>query len=114
MSRTPTDPTNNAAPSGLRRATTTVFAVSVVFFMLDGAAIVITQAVALAPRDAAAARGWEELLAPYAFGGASAAGLLSFLLSYGERAAHEDDVGVPERAAADDARELRGSTGAAA
>ncbi|GAA0307323.1 hypothetical protein [Kineococcus aurantiacus] len=79
------------APGATRRATTHLFALSVVFFLAAGAAIVLTQAVALAGGDAAAARDLEERLAPFAFGGASAAGLLSFLLGYGQRAAHAQD-----------------------
>lgn len=71
-----------AAPSRLTRATTFCFALTVVFFLLAGSAIVIGQVAALAAGDATAARHWASALAPYAFGGASVAGLLSFALSY--------------------------------
>ncbi|HEX7301751.1 hypothetical protein [Lentzea sp.] len=62
-----------------------LFGVSVVFFLLAGLAIVVGQAVALAAGDATAARHWAGAVAPFAFGGASVAGLLSFALSYGEK-----------------------------
>ncbi|SES29851.1 hypothetical protein [Lentzea albida] len=65
-------------------AVTILFGVSVVFFLLAGLAIVLGQAATLVAGDATAARHWATALAPFAFGGASVAGLLSFALSYGE------------------------------
>ncbi|WP_198943621.1 hypothetical protein [Actinokineospora bangkokensis] len=59
-----------------------------VFFLLAGLAIVLGQAAALALGDASAARQWASTLAPFAFGGASVAGLLSFALSYGKQDQH--------------------------
>ncbi|MCE0765744.1 nuclear envelope integral membrane protein [Pseudonocardia kujensis] len=70
------------APAGATRITTFLFALSVVFFLLAGLAIVVGQVVTLAAGDATAARQWASAVAPYAFGGASVSGLLSFALSY--------------------------------
>jgi hypothetical protein len=81
-----------AAPSRTTRVLTNLFAASVLFFLLAGLAIVICQAVALASGDATAARGWASTLAPYAFGGASVAGVLAFLLSYGAAGKHDDHI----------------------
>jgi hypothetical protein len=69
-------------PARATRIATALFAITVVFFLLAGLAVVIGQAVALAAGDAAAARTWASALGPYAFGAASAAGLLSFALTY--------------------------------
>jgi hypothetical protein len=79
-------------PSRTTRVLTNLFAASVLFFLLAGLVIVITQAVALASGDATAARGWASTLAPYAFGGASVAGVLAFLLSYGPAGKHDDHI----------------------
>lgn len=73
------------------RLATHLFAAVVVFFLLAGLVIVLGQSVLLALGDADAARDWEETMAPWAFGGASVAGLLSFALSYGRTAEHADD-----------------------
>jgi hypothetical protein len=81
-----------APPSRTTRVLTNLFAASVLFFLLAGLAIVICQAVALASGDATAARGWASTLAPYAFGGASVAGVLAFLLSYGAAGEHDDHI----------------------
>lgn len=82
------------APAGATRITTFLFALSVVFFLLAGLAIVVGQVATLAVGDATAARQWASALAPYAFGGASVSGLLSFALSYrsgpGEQGEPED------------------------
>jgi len=64
------------------RITTFLFAVMVVLFLVAGLAIVVGQIAALVAGDATAARDWAEAVGPYAFGGASVAGLLSFALSY--------------------------------
>ncbi|MDA3629632.1 hypothetical protein OU415_29680 [Saccharopolyspora sp. WRP15-2] len=72
-------PTSSARPT---RIATALFVISVVFFLIAGAAIVIGQIAILAAGDATAARHWASALGPYAFGGASVAGLLSFALSY--------------------------------
>lgn len=82
--------TNTTAPSAPSRPVTFCFAVSVVFFLLAGLAIVVGQTAALAGGDATAARDWAETLGPYAFGGASVAGLLSFALSYRDTGAEDD------------------------
>ncbi|KAA5835211.1 hypothetical protein ABT337_08160 [Saccharopolyspora hirsuta] len=76
--------TNAPAPPAPRptRIATALFVVSVLFFLLAGSAIVIGQIAILAAGDATAARHWADALGPYAFGGASVAGLLSFALSY--------------------------------
>jgi hypothetical protein len=81
-------------PSHPTRVLTFLFALTVLFFLIAGLAIVIGQAAALTAGDASAARDWASFLAPYAFGGAAVAGVLSFLLSYGaggEHDAHIDD-----------------------
>ncbi len=79
-----------AAPTpsttALHRVLTALFAVSVVFFLLAGLAIVLGQIVTLVQGDSVAARGWKADLAPWAFGGASVAGVLAFLLSYHRKA----------------------------
>jgi hypothetical protein len=82
------------SPSRPTRVLTFLFALTVLFFLIAGLAIVIGQAAALTAGDASAARDWASSLAPYAFGGAAVAGVLSFLLSYGaggEHDAHIDD-----------------------
>ena len=79
-------------PSRTERAVTTLFALTVLFFLLAGLVIVIGQAVMLAGGDATAARGWASTVAPYAFGGAGVAGVLSFLLSYGATGTHDDHI----------------------
>ena len=81
-----------ATPSRTDRVLTNLFAASVLFFLLAGLVGVITQAVALTAGDATAARGWASTLAPYAFGGASVAGVLAFLLSYGAAGRHDDHI----------------------
>ena len=81
--------TDPEAPSRATTAVTALFGVSVVFFLLAGLAIVLGQAATLALGDAGAARQWAGTLAPYAFGGASVAGLLSFALSYGKQEHHD-------------------------
>ena len=73
-------------PSRTERVLTNLFALTVLFFLLAGLVIVIGQAVTLAAGDATDARGWASAVAPYAFGGAAAAGVLAFLLSYGATA----------------------------
>jgi hypothetical protein len=78
MRSTPNHPTTRLGP----RIITHLFALSVVVFLLGGLAIVVGQAVILAGGDAAGARHWEETLTPIAFGGASVAGLLAFVLTY--------------------------------
>jgi hypothetical protein len=73
---------------------TNLLALTVLFFLLAGLVIVVGQAVMLAAGDATAARAWASAVAPYAFGGAAIAGVLSFLLSYAagdEHDAHIDD-----------------------
>lgn len=74
------------------KVTTFLFALTVVFFLLAGLVTVVGQTALLGLGDATAARGWAEAMAPYAFGGASAAGLLSFVLSYWQGPGHGDDV----------------------
>jgi hypothetical protein len=59
-----------------------LFTLSVIFFLLAGLAIVVGQIFTLLQGDSAAARSWKTDLAPYAFGGASVAGIFAFLLSY--------------------------------
>jgi hypothetical protein len=83
MSTTMNSTTITTRPRALRVATA-LFAITVVFFLLAGLAIVIGQTVALAAGDATAARTWASALGPYAFGAAAAAGLLSFALTYGK------------------------------
>ena len=77
-------------PSRTERAVTNLFALTVLFFLVAGLIIVIGQAATLVAGDATAARGWASMLAPYAFGGAAAAGVLAFLLSYGATGRHDD------------------------
>ncbi|MFE3140728.1 hypothetical protein [Streptomyces scopuliridis] len=93
-------PTPAPAPAPARarttHLTTFLFAVAVVFFLLAGVAIVLGQIVTLAAGDAAAARDWATGLAPYAFGGASVAGLLSFALSYRRGNDHGESHGEEE------------------
>jgi len=79
-------------PSRTSRVLTNLFALTVLFFLLAGLVIVIGQAVMLAGGDATAARGWASTVAPYAFGGAGVAGVLSFLLSYGAAGEHDDHI----------------------
>ena len=79
-------------PSRTERVVTHLFALTVLFFLLAGLVIVIGQAAALVAGDATAARGWASTLAPYAFGGASVAGVLAFLLSYGATGRHDDHI----------------------
>jgi hypothetical protein len=59
-----------------------LFKITLIFFLLGGLAIVVGQAGALIAGDATFARTLKSTLAPYAFGGASVAGILAFLLSY--------------------------------
>lgn len=59
-----------------------LFKISLIFFLLAGLCIVLGQAGALIAADATLARTIKTVLAPYAFGGASVAGILAFLLSY--------------------------------
>ena len=79
-------------PSRPARIVTNLFALTVLFFLLAGLVIVIGQAVALVAGDATAARGWASVVAPYAFGGAAAAGVLAFVLSYGATGRHDDHI----------------------
>jgi hypothetical protein len=79
-------------PSRLARVLTNLFALSVLLFLLAGLVIVIGQATMLAGGDATAARQWGAAVAPYAFGGASVAGVLAFLLSYGAAGRHDDHI----------------------
>ena len=81
--------------SALRTVVSALFTVSVVVFLLGGLAIVVGQAVQLALGSASGARAWEDHLALVAFGGASVAGLLAFLLTYGEKE-HHDEGEVPD------------------
>ena len=76
-------PTNPPTSHGRgHHAITFLFTLSVVVFLLAGLAIVIGQAVILAGGDATGARHWQAALVPFAFGGASVAGLLAFALTY--------------------------------
>ena len=59
-----------------------LFKISLIFFLLAGLCIVVGQAGALIGGDATLARTIKTVLAPYAFGGASVAGILAYLLSY--------------------------------
>ena len=59
-----------------------LFKISLIFFLLAGLCIVVGQAAALIGGDATLARTIKTVLAPYAFGGASVAGILAYLLSY--------------------------------
>ena len=79
-------------PSRTERVLTNVFALTVLFFLLAGLVIVLGQAATLVAGNATAARGWASALAPYAFGGAAVAGVLSFLLSYGAAGKHDDHI----------------------
>src|SRR5690242_226637 len=81
-----------AAPPRTARVLTNLFALAVLFFLLAGLVIVLGQAALLAAGDATAARGWASTVAPYAFGGAGVAGVLSFLLSYGKAGEHDDHI----------------------
>ena len=76
-------PTNPPTSHGRgHHAITFLFTLSVVVFLLAGLAIVIGQAVFLVGGDATGARAWQAALVPFAFGGASVAGLLAFALTY--------------------------------
>src|SRR5690349_24340162 len=79
-------------PSRPERVLTNLFALTVLFFLLAGLVIVIGQAATLAAGNATAAREWGSAVAPYAFGGAAAAGVLAFLLSYGATGTHDDHI----------------------
>jgi hypothetical protein len=79
-------------PSRTERVLTNLFALTVLFFLLAGLAIVIGQAATLAAGHATAARQWASAIAPYAFGGAAVAGVLAFLLSYGAAGKHDDHI----------------------
>jgi hypothetical protein len=92
------------APSRTTRVLTNLFALTVLFFLLAGLVIVIGQAVALAAGDATAARQWASAVAPYAFGGAAVAGLLSFALSYGAVGEHDDHIDDDSDVEVEDAR----------
>ena len=59
-----------------------LFKISLIFFLLAGLCIVLGEAGALIAGNATLARQIVTVLAPYAFGGASVAGILAFLLSY--------------------------------
>lgn len=78
-----TSTTNAPTPATSRptRVATTLFVITVVFFLIAGLTIVIGQIATLATL-ATGAREWADTLDPYAFGSASIAGLLSFALSY--------------------------------
>lgn len=71
-----------APATAAHRVLTALFTISVVFFLLAGLAIVLGQIVTLIQADSVAARGWKSDLAPWAFGGASVAGVVAFALSY--------------------------------
>ena len=86
--------------SPVRKVLSTLFTLSVIVFLLGGLAIVVGQAVQLALGSASGARAWEEHLTLVAFGGASVAGLLAFLLTYGEKQPVDED-GLTEDAGAD-------------
>jgi hypothetical protein len=76
-------PTNRATSHGrAHHVITFLFTLSVVVFLLAGLAIVVGQAVFLVGGDATGARAWQAALVPFAFGGASVAGLLAFALTY--------------------------------
>jgi hypothetical protein len=64
------------------RAALFLFRISLIFFLIAGLCIVLGQAGALIAADATLARTIKTVLAPYAFGGASVAGILAYLLSY--------------------------------
>jgi hypothetical protein len=80
MSSTPNQPDSHTQVGP--RIITFLFTLSVVAFLLAGLAIVVGQAVILAGGDATGARDWQKALVPFAFGGASVAGLLAFVLTY--------------------------------
>ena len=92
MSSTPNQPATHHAPVG-PRIITFLFTLSVVVFLLAGLTIVVGQAVILAGGDATGARDWQKTLVPFAFGGASVAGLLAFVLTYWHG---EDEDGLDE------------------
>ncbi|AHK34226.1 hypothetical protein OPAG_01396 [Rhodococcus opacus PD630] len=71
----------------------TLFRISVVAFLLGGLAIVLGQTVGLILGDGVVVTHVEELLAPYAYGAAGIAGLLSFVLSYFHHGGEEDALG---------------------
>jgi hypothetical protein len=100
-------------PSRTERVLTHLFAFFVLFFLLAGLVIVITQAVALTAGDATAARGWASTLAPYAFGGASVAGVLAFLLSYGAAGRHDDHIDDDSDVEVEDGRDVKTEDGRA-
>jgi hypothetical protein len=100
-------------PSRTERVLTHLFAFFVLFFLLAGLVIVITQAVALTAGDATAARGWASTLAPYAFGGASVAGVLAFLLSYGAAGRHDDHIDDDSDVEVEDGRDVNTEDGRA-
>jgi hypothetical protein len=91
MSSSPNHPATHTAVGP--RIITFLFTLSVVVFLLAGLAIVVGQAVILAGGDATGARDWQKALVPYAFGGASVAGLLAFVLTYWHG---EDEDGLNE------------------
>jgi len=98
------------------RIITFLFTLSVVVFLLAGLAIVVGQAVILAGGDATGARDWQQALVPFAFGGASVAGLLAFVLTYwhgeDEDGLNDDDEeGHPQSALADTTPESAASKG---
>ncbi|MCF7550693.1 hypothetical protein [Pseudonocardia sp. WMMC193] len=78
-----------ARPALIPRVITALFVVTVVFFLLAGLTIVLGQTATLIGGNADAARAWATALKPYAFGGASAAGLLSFALIYWHGEQHD-------------------------
>ncbi|RSM78159.1 hypothetical protein DMH04_33910 [Kibdelosporangium aridum] len=82
--------TTNQQTATPTRIATFLFALTVVFFLIAGMAIVVGQIVTLVGGDATAARQWASALGPYAFGGASVAGLLSFALSYRKQGTDHD------------------------
>ena len=89
MSSTKSEPAAAVpTPSRPERVLTNLFAVTVLFFLLAGLVIVIGQAVTLVAADAHP----RAAVAPYAFGGAAAAGVLAFLLSYGATGTPDDHI----------------------
>jgi len=114
MSSTPNQPATHHAPIG-PRIITFLFTLSVVVFLLAGLTIVVGQAVILAGGDATGARGWQQTLVPFAFGGASVAGLLAFVLTYwhgeDEDGLNEDDEEYHPSALIDTAAEGAASKG---
>lgn len=105
MSATTTETQAPPVPSVPTRVLTSLFAATVLFFLLAGLLIVIGQAAALAGGDASAARQWATTLAPYAFGGAAVAGVLSFLLSYGEAGEHDEHIDDDSNVDVEDGRD---------